>query len=63
MSKSVEQLLEEQNELIRKQNEILAQQNAAAQGASHRAYVEECAQIWDRANPIGKYLWKNPVRR
>ena len=63
MAKTVEELLAEQNELLRQQLAATERNEAALNAASHRAYVEECAARWDRAHPVARHFFQNPVRR
>ncbi|HSC56995.1 MAG TPA: hypothetical protein VLC51_07305 [Nitrospira sp.] len=61
--KTVEQLLEEQNDLIRQQNKLLARQAGEASYQSAVMDRQARAQRWDAANPVLKFLFVNPHKR
>lgn len=54
--KTIEQLLAEQNELLRRQ---VALGNAQA----FHDELKRSAERWDKANPVAKYFFQNPIRR
>jgi len=56
MAKTVEELLEEQNQLMR-------QQLAESRYQSAVADRKLSADRWDEANPVAKYFFQNPIRR
>jgi hypothetical protein len=53
MAKTIEQLMEEQNELIREQNRLLRDSNAAVNAASTSAHMEEIRARARRNTPWG----------
>lgn len=66
MTKTTEELLEEQNTLIRRQNELLEEANDLPHyaGPSDVEIHEMHARRWDaQQGVIGRALWKNPWRR